>query len=62
MQILALLGAIGVLVALALDARDETRQGMPGTELLTLHANCGMRQTRQAIADLKARGIIKDLL
>jgi hypothetical protein len=48
-----------VLVALALDARDETRQGMPGTELLTLQANCKLRQTRQAIAGLKARGIIK---
>jgi hypothetical protein len=48
-----------VLVALALDARDETRQGMPGTELLTLQANCRLRQTRQAIANLKTRGIIK---
>src|SRR5215475_2055413 len=48
-----------VLIALALDARDETRQGMPGTELLTLQANCRLRQTRQAVADLKARGIIK---
>src|SRR5689334_21275380 len=32
---------------------------MPGTEMLTLRANCRMRQTRQAVADLKALGIIK---
>jgi hypothetical protein len=48
-----------VLVALALDARDETRQGMPGMELLTLRANCGMRATRRAMAALKNAGIVK---
>jgi hypothetical protein len=48
-----------VLIALALDARDETRQGMPGQELLTLRANCGMRATRYAMAALIRRGLIK---
>jgi hypothetical protein len=48
-----------VLVALALDARDETRQGMPGIELLTQRANCGMRTTRRAMTALRTAGIVK---
>lgn len=48
-----------VLVALALDARDETRQGMPGLELLTLRGNCGMRTTKRAMRELTAAGLVK---
>lgn len=48
-----------VLMSFAFDARDETRQGMPGMEKLTLQANCKMRQTLQAMADLRNLGIIK---
>ena len=48
-----------VLIAIALDARDETRQGMPGTESLTRMASCHIRQTKQAVADLKTHGLIK---
>jgi hypothetical protein len=48
-----------VLIALALDARDETRQGMPGQQLLTLQANCGMRATKYAMASLAQRGLVK---
>ncbi len=48
-----------VLVSFALDANDDTRQGMPGMEKLTLQANCKMRQTKQAMADLRDLGILK---
>jgi hypothetical protein len=48
-----------ILVALALDARDETRQGMPGQESLTLRGNCGMRTTQRAMHDLTAAGLVK---
>jgi hypothetical protein len=48
-----------ILIALALDARDETRQGMPGAELLTLRGNCGMRTTQRAMRELTAAGLVK---
>lgn len=48
-----------VLVALARDARDETRQAMPGHELLALRGNCSIRNVRRALAGLAARGLIK---
>ena len=47
-----------VLIALALDARDETRQGMPGHELLARRGHCGIRTVRRALAELERRGII----
>jgi hypothetical protein len=48
-----------VLVSWALDANDDTRQGMPGGEKLSLQANCKMRQTMEAMSSLRKRGILK---
>jgi hypothetical protein len=48
-----------ILIALALDARDETRQGMPGHELLTLRGNCGIRTTQRAMRELTTAGLVK---
>jgi DNA-binding MarR family transcriptional regulator len=50
-----------VLIALALDARDETRQGMPGHALLARRGNCAVRSVRRALASLEERGVIKAL-
>jgi hypothetical protein len=48
-----------VLVALALDARDSTRQAMPGMDTITLRANCGARAARKALAALRDRNLLK---
>src|SRR6266568_1913302 len=48
-----------ILVALARDARESTRQAMPGHELLALKGNCGLRTVGRAIGGLVQRGLIK---
>jgi len=48
-----------ILVALARDARDGTRQAMPGHELLALKGNCGLRTVGRAIGGLVQRGLVK---
>src|SRR5205809_1708421 len=48
-----------LLIVLATDARDATRQSMPGHELLALRGNCSMRSVSRAMATLQNRGLIK---
>jgi hypothetical protein len=48
-----------VLVALALDASDATRQAKPGHELLARRGNCSVRTVGRAIDGLAARGLVK---
>src|SRR6266487_2735881 len=48
-----------ILIALARDAREGTRQAMPGHELLALKGNCSLRTTRRAVRGLIQRGLIK---
>jgi DNA-binding MarR family transcriptional regulator len=50
-----------ILIALACDARAETRQGLPGFAKLALQGNCSMRTVGRAIASLQARGIVKQV-
>ena len=48
-----------VLVALALDAADSTRQAKPGHELLARRGNCSVRTVGRAIDRLAAQGFVK---
>lgn len=49
-----------VLIALALDARDDTRRAMPGIDTITLRAGCRSQRTAlRALAVLRDRGLIK---
>jgi hypothetical protein len=48
-----------VLIALALDAADSTRQEKPGEELLALRGNCSTRTVRRTIDRLAAQGFVK---
>ena len=50
-----------VLIALALDGNDDTRQCLPGRELLALHGNCGARSVDRALAALRLGGHIKQV-
>jgi hypothetical protein len=47
-----------VLVALAFEARPETRQCRPGLADIARVANCGERTVRTALAGLKRQGLI----
>ena len=48
-----------VLMALALDASDSTRQAKPGHDLLAWRGNCSIRTVGRAIDGLTARGLVK---
>lgn len=48
-----------LLVAFAWDARDQTRQGLPGHETLALLGNCGLRTVERRMRALADRGLIK---
>jgi hypothetical protein len=50
-----------ILVALAADARDSTRQAMPGHEKLALRGNCGLRAVRRAMSALESCGLVKKI-
>ncbi len=50
-----------ILIALATNARDTTRQGWPGFAKLAHQANCSMRTVGRAMASLQARGIVKQV-
>jgi hypothetical protein len=50
-----------VLIALALDGNDDTRQCLPGRELLALHGNCGVRSVDRALSALRQGGHIKQV-
>jgi len=50
-----------ILVALAADARDTTRQAMPGHEKLALRGNCNLRTVRRAMSALESRGLVKKI-
>ena len=48
-----------VLMVLALDATDSTRQAMPGLDAVALLGNCGHRTAQRALDALRAAGLIK---
>lgn len=48
-----------VLVALALDARDSTREGMPGADDVIARSGCRKRQALEAISGLKRRALVE---
>jgi hypothetical protein len=50
-----------VLIALACDARDATRQGMPGFAKLARQGNCSMSTVKRAMAGLQHDKIIKQV-
>lgn len=47
------------LIALAVDARDETRKAMPGAETMERRTRCRKRATLTALASLREKGVIK---
>jgi hypothetical protein len=47
------------LLDIAQDARDETRQGMPGMEYLTLRGKCAERTIYRRLEALESAGLVK---
>jgi hypothetical protein len=48
-----------ILIAIALDARDSTCEGMPGMALLAEHGQCAERTARRVLLRLRQRGLIE---